>query len=247
MPVWISDLFSSTGIQTIAALISAAATVASATFAWLIYRLGHAQLRTFNRQADVAAQQAEIARQQADIAGRMADQENRLFVLTHRPRLVVDAVEFLSDEPGQFPGGNLPTVRISIVNIGGTPARILASSCVFYFGPRGLPASAAYRANNSGPIFNLTNGAIIAPGTSPETYYRGYKEGQNVLHNQRILSPDEANEYNNAAGPVNFYVLGEVRYSDDNGVAHEVKFARQWDGELRRFRSVPDTYYEREI
>ncbi|WP_342111600.1 hypothetical protein [Methylobacterium sp. SI9] len=233
-------------IQIAVAVVSAGAAGASAYFASKIYELTQRQLGASNRQADISARQAEIAAQQTAITESMAQQAHHVFVLGNRPRVTLDNLTFANPDPNPFTPGRIPTIRVELINSGGTAARIQGSGCFYIFRPEGIPPHPVYIRNNEHPFFNLEVGSIIEPGQSKAAYYPDEQIAARPPLPQSVLNQQLADEFNTAQGASGFFVLGWVSYVDEVGIPRVTRFARRWDGAHRRFVVQKDAYFDRE-
>lgn len=189
------------------------------------------QWRTLERHARHLQQSVSVARDAGNAAQASADAARQAIVLTHRPKLIVRAIRI--PELGQVLSGHThlsaPPQNLSlafhIVNIGGTPARLIGIDTGF------------------------TLGAELA--TYPEYYDGQPSENPNVtfgpgeVHNV-FGAPTEvtAAQIHAIMNHQAFYVVALLTYRDDLGQNRHTGVGRRYEYQQSRFVPIDNPDYE---
>lgn len=186
-------------------------------------------LRRIKDEIQISAQ-AAAASERAATATAEAVQMNRAeFIATHRPRIVLRNVDLPDIERGGYPGGT-----IWATNVGDTVAHVIKFEAQWFTGEH-LPMRNPFARTE--PTQTLIK--EIAPGVSqpfdlPEIADR--EDQASATHAAIHQEPERA-------APT-LYLIGVVKYRDDNGQLRRTGFCRRYDRKTRRFRVVDDLDYE---
>lgn len=191
----------------------------------------------------------------AGAAKASAEAAHRSVVLTHRPKLRVRSVvvtqptrgaRFNLPKVGEYPfGPEVVAGNVTIVNRGGQIAVMHGSFCGVYNGgrPEGLPMEPPYDRTNGGPFKNLPQ--QLQPGeavtlefsgsgpsaTQLDAHYAGKRVG-----GQSATIPER--------DQIGTYVLGWIKYADEEGTVRTTAFCRCYDEARDKFGRVADPDYE---
>jgi hypothetical protein len=182
-------------------------------------------------QGEVLAQQAAAIAEQADIA-------RQTLALTHRPRIRVRHVALAHSDDAErslFEEGQPIEGKITVVNVGGSDASIIASSCHVLIGRAGSPPPWP-RVSEEPDSFQPR----LSPGAHADIPFTS---------NNR-LSRQEAMNLRNLVQSTVLYVMGRVTYLDGSNVARTTGFCRYWSmpqgTNVARFRRFEDPDFEYE-
>ena len=153
---------------------------------------------------------------QAQLTRKSIDLARSEFLATHRPKVIVRFIQ----RP-IFNERNMPTIYITVANIGSSRATIEAFGAdLARLGPNGwLPPG-------------LNAGAIpIAP------IHLG--SGQRYTHEVTGRVSTLENDFDEFGGTEIIYAIGEIRYRDGNGVLRETGFYRRYDNRAKKFTPSP--------
>jgi hypothetical protein len=175
------------------------------------------------------------------IVRRQTEIQEKQFVATHRPKLIVRHVLLDADvseiqtvillgHGGDAFGG------LSVVNVGGSDARIVRAVYRIHFQQGELPARSPLM---DGVHVLIEPDTVIERGGSRFIQIWGRVDFGAPYDN----SPRDIREFENAGWTA--YVLGEISYTDDGGAYHYMGFCRQRQSN-GRFLAVtdPDNEYE---
>jgi hypothetical protein len=223
--------------------ITAAATVVIAVFTFTLWQSSEKATRLTRRMGVIATRQMVISRQQTDIQ-RQQHTLNRLqFFATNRPRLYVRHVSIV-DQGARL---GLPTFfwdhgtiiqgGLVVVNWGGSSATIVETRYRIYFSNSGLPATAPYD-DDFRPNLLLPD-AVLQVGESCAV----------PISDRIIMEPappaDELELRRFQTGNWKLYVMGQIRYRDENNVERFMGFCRE-RGRDGIFQRVVNEDYEYE-
>lgn len=170
--------------------------------------------------------------------GRQFRQE---LILSQRPKLRIRNVII---KPSRRPAtaanfleeGKHVIGQFYIVNIGGTPAKIIQSDCIVYWGYSGLPMERPYEWH--APT-NLAAPNRLLPGTSVTVPFQSEEPMDSA-----------AEDINRQAGNLRLYVMGWVTYEDNLKVKRRTSFCRVYKNLTgathSKFYPVDDADYEHE-
>jgi hypothetical protein len=194
-------------------------------------------LRAIERQADLMNRQADLMQSQAMLMEREATVSKKALVLAQRPRISV-RVFYFSHDTGvggcYFSRNSILEVSICsgqfyIQNSGGTDATIQEVYCETYVAAR-LPMKRPYEGKAG-----LKNEMVLRPG---ESYPCDFRPPIQPLDHAAISRLVDAK--------LNFYVLGNIHYTDDLGIYRITNFCRRYDVKQDRFMRESDPDYENE-
>jgi hypothetical protein len=194
------------------------------------------------KAANAAESQTAIIGDQTDIIVKQHAVGRLQFLAAHRPRL---RVRHVSIDDGSHVG--LPTFFFShgaeikgglvVVNVGGSPAKIIETRYRIFFSKNGLPIAAPYdtdfRFNLLLPEQVLAVGESCATPISDKIAMEPPPPGIDV--DLRAFERDGWK----------IYVMGQIRYQDDGGSDRFMWFCRERESD-GRFRAVDDPDYEYE-
>jgi len=162
------------------------------------------------------------------------------FVSAHRPRLIVRHIGLVADHSPISTIVMLghdadATGGLSVVNAGGTNARIVRATYKIYFSNSGLPARSPLSYEN--PHMLLDKGTLIKCGESKVV---------EIWDKVDLGPPDstglrDIRQFETEGWAI--YVMGQIRYQDDSGADHFMGFCRERQSN-GRFLAVKDPDYE---
>lgn len=192
-------------------------TIALAFFTLFLWRSTDALARAAKAQGESNATAALAAETSADRA-------TETFKITQRPHLRVREIS-MSD----FGGGQLPDIRLIVVNQGNTRAAIIRSEFMvrtYENFPARSPTAEEGRSFHEMTVRDLTG------GMATEVKFKG----------QAAIQPAEV--ANIKTGNLGLFVVGILTYRDELGIGHHTGFCRKYDPTRDRFRVFPDEDHE---
>jgi len=197
--------------------------------------VGFFQVRDAKASIAVSVKAAKAAEKSAKVAESQ-------FLVAHRPRLrvrhvtIIDAGVGIGHPTIFFEPGAVIEGALSVVNVGGTDARIIRSLYRIYFSKTGLPIRSPL---DTSDLVLIEKHTILKVGESLVA----------VVRDKIAMEPDpdhgmiELRQFNREGWVI--YVMGEIRFQDEEGNDRFMGFCRelQSDG---RFRAVNDPDYEYE-
>jgi hypothetical protein len=177
--------------------------------------------RTAAVTAEIARKQMAISGQQTDILERQKEILRQEFIATHRPRLRMRLLRIEKPELGK------PiVVQYEVVNVGETNAQIVDNTVTIRIDGFETPK---YPGDPPKPAqFNFTRQIFFA---------NDLRQGEALLARGEITNFDAAWGFNGIGEWwVNrLFVIGMIRYMDNNGVLRRTRFYRVATRDLNRF------------
>jgi hypothetical protein len=179
----------------------------------------------------------------------------RSLVLTHRPKIRVRSVvvtqptrdaRFNVRKVGEYPFGSEAVAgKVTIVNRGGQTAVMRGSFCGVYNGgrPEGLPMEPPYERTNGGAFEDLPQ--QLQPGEAVTLEFSGNGPSANQI---AAHYAGKRKGGQSAATPerdqIGTYLLGWIRYADEEGTVRTTAFCRHYDEAWDKFGRIGDPDYE---
>ena len=121
--------------------------------------------------------------------------------------------------------------QLSIANVGGTKAKVIAYGIWVEWSKGSLPMRRPYDGKNP----TCTSPFDMPPGSSSPLIFSSDQLMDSYGHALRLGNSD-----------FHIYVMGFVEYSDELGIPRRTAFCRQWRPTEARFTAVLDVDYEHE-
>jgi hypothetical protein len=160
----------------------------------------------------------------------------QLFVITHRPLVHVRSV---TPEDRIIPQSANFNLFFTIVNRGGTPAKIIGSNLTIWFDfNERMPTNRMATSGRIAPYEEEAERVIKVPNDTLEPGV--------AYHFTKVRESPPAMAAQWWSGKLYMFILGYITYKDAFGLLHETAFCRRWNRKSMLFETVyhPDYEYQ---
>jgi hypothetical protein len=183
------------------------------------------------RQADATGAATEAA-----IASHELNEQ--LFAATHRPRVHVRGIRFDKIQGLEL---NPLNIRLTVVNRGGRPAKVIERACeILFAASRKVPSSQPPLLSYRNRLGNLPQ--LLEPGEAYQVLKTREPEEDGVNETEGEPWEIPIRKFNDK--DVFLYVRGYIRYKDTLDLTHETAFCRRYDRDKLIFEPVKNPDYE---